>query len=204
MARRRDQVLDAAIEVLGAEGSRRLTYQAVDTAAGVPTGTTSNYFRNRAALIDGIVDHLQTLERREWEAFAADADPSDQGELADALAAFVRHATGPARARTAARFALFLESSARPELRAPLARGRKAVLAWSAEWVRRFGSRAPERHSRILLDHLDGAVLHQLAFPDDDFDPTADIREVLSGLLSGATGESMTGSTGGSLSGSLD
>ncbi|UQA92384.1 TetR/AcrR family transcriptional regulator [Streptomyces halobius] len=183
MARRRDQVLDAAIEVLGAEGTRRLTYQAVDSAAGVPTGTTSNYFRNRTALIDGIVDHLQALDRREWEAFAADTDPADHGELADAMAAFVRHATGPARARTAARFALFLESSSRPELRAPLARGRAAVLAWSTEWVRRFGSAAPERHSRMLLDHLDGVVLHQLAFPEEDFDPTVDLRELLSGLL---------------------
>ncbi|TJZ54628.1 TetR family transcriptional regulator [Streptomyces piniterrae] len=183
MARRRDQVLDAAVEVLGAEGSRRLTYQAVDTAAGVPSGTTSNYFRNRAALIDGIVDHLQALDRREWEAFAAGTDPADQGELADAMAAFVRQAVGPARARTAARFALFLESSARPELRAPLTRGREAVLAWSAEWVRRFGSRAPERHGRILIDHLDGVVLHQLAFPDEDFDPAGDIGALLSGLL---------------------
>ncbi|MFJ6749060.1 TetR/AcrR family transcriptional regulator [Streptomyces sp. NPDC091266] len=183
MARRREQVLDAALEVLGAEGSRRLTYQAVDAAAGVPTGTTSNYFRNRGALIDGIVDHLQAVEHREWETFAAGTDPADPGELADAMAAFARHATGPGRARTAARFALFLEAAARPELRAPLARGRQAVLAWSAEWVRRFGSRAPERHGRILLDHLDGVVLHQLAFPDDDFNPAPEIRELLAGLL---------------------
>ncbi|MFI9050963.1 TetR/AcrR family transcriptional regulator [Streptomyces sp. NPDC053427] len=183
MARRRDQVLDAAIEVLGAEGLRRLTYQAVDTTAGVPTGTTSNYFRNRTALIDGIVDHLQAVERREWESFAAGTDPADPGELADAMAAFARHATGPARARTAARFALFLESTARPELRAPLARGRQTVLAWGAEWVGRFGSAAPDRHGRILLDHLDGAILHQLAFPDEDFDPAPEIRELLGGLL---------------------
>ncbi|WP_411143806.1 TetR/AcrR family transcriptional regulator [Streptomyces sp. x-80] len=183
MARRRDEVLDAAVEVLGAEGSRRLTYQAVDTAAGVPTGTTSNYFRNRTALIDGIVDHLQSLERRDWESFAAGTDPADPGELAEAMAAFVRHATGPGRARTAARFALFLESSARPELRAPLARGRQTVLAWSAERARRFGSPAPERHGRILLDHLDGVVLHQLSFPAADFDPAPDIRDLLRGLL---------------------
>ncbi|WP_407549137.1 TetR/AcrR family transcriptional regulator [Streptomyces sp. Pv4-95] len=183
MARRREQVLDAAVDVLGAEGSRRLTYQAVDSAARVPTGTTSNYFRNRTALIDGIVDHLQALERREWESFAAGVDPADLGELAEAMAAFARHTTGPGRARTAARFALFLESSARPELRAPLARGRETVLAWSAAWVRRFGSSDPERHGRILLDHLDGVVLHQLAFPDEDFDPAPDIRQLLTGLL---------------------
>ncbi|MFJ9847781.1 TetR/AcrR family transcriptional regulator [Streptomyces sp. NPDC101150] len=183
MARRRDQVLDAAIEVLGAEGLRRLTYQAVDTTAGVPTGTTSNYFRNRTALIDGIVDHLQALDRREWESFAAGTDPGDADELAEAMAAFARHATGPARARTAARFALFLESTARPELRAPLTRGRRTALVWAADRVRGFGSEVPDRHGRILLDHLDGVILHQLAFPDDDFDPAPEIRELLGGLL---------------------
>ncbi|MER6051957.1 TetR family transcriptional regulator, partial [Streptomyces sp. NPDC001793] len=86
LARRREQVLDAAVEVLGAEGARRLTYQAVDRAAGVPTGTTSNYFRNRAALVGGIVEHLTALERREWEALAARPAPAGSAELAAAMA----------------------------------------------------------------------------------------------------------------------
>ncbi len=183
VARRREQVLDAAVEVLGGEGPRRLTYQAVDGAAGVPTGTTSNYFRNRAALIDGIVEHLQMLERRDWEAFTAGVAPAGHAELAAALAAFVRHAVGPARVRTAARFALFLESPGRPELRAPLGRGRQAVLEWSTEWARRCGSSAPERHGRLLLDYVDGVVLHQLAFPEVGFAPEDGIRELVGRLL---------------------
>lgn len=183
MTRRREQVLDAGIEVLGSEGARRLTYQAVDTAAGVPSGTTSNYFRNRAALIDGIVDHLQTLERRDWEDFAARAAPSDAGELADAVTQFLRYATGPERARTAARFALYLESMARPELRPTLTRGREAVVGWGADWLRRFGSPAPRRHCEILFDYMDGVAFHQIAFPAEDFDPGPGIHELLSGLL---------------------
>ncbi|MGW7492334.1 TetR/AcrR family transcriptional regulator [Streptomyces sp. NPDC054786] len=183
MARRREQVLDAGIQVLGSEGARRLTYQAVDTAAGVPSGTTSNYFRNRTALIDGIVDHLQALERRDWEAFAAAAAPADVGELADAVTEFLRYATGPERARTAARFALYLESSARPELRPTLTRGRETVVGWGAEWLQRFGSTAPRRHCEILFDYMDGVAFHQLAFPTKDFDPGPGIRELLGGLL---------------------
>lgn len=184
MARRREQVLDAGLQVLGSEGARRLTYQAVDAAAGVPSGTTSNYFRNRVALIDGIVDHLQTLERRDWESFAAEAAPADVGELADAVTEFLRYATGPERARTAARFALYLESMARPELRPTLTRGREAVIDWGAERLRRFGSPEPRRHCEILFDYMDGVVFHQLAFPVEDFDPGAGIRELLTGLLS--------------------
>ncbi|MFI6768870.1 TetR/AcrR family transcriptional regulator [Streptomyces sp. NPDC050355] len=187
MARRREQVLDAAIQVLGGEGARRLTYQAVDAAAGVPTGTTSNYFRNRAALIDGLVDHLQALERRDWEAFAAEVAPADIGELADAVSRFLRYATGPEQARTAARFALYLESTARPELRPALTRGREGVVDWGADWLERFGSPIPRRHCEILFDYMDGVVFHQLAFPVPDFDPGPGIRELLGRLLDRAT-----------------
>ncbi|MFB6439741.1 TetR/AcrR family transcriptional regulator [Streptomyces sp. NPDC056411] len=187
MARRREQVLEAAIGVLGSEGARRLTYQAVDAAAGVPPGTASNYFRNRTALIDGILDHLQARERHDWERFAAGAAPADAGELADAVARFLRYATGPARARTAARFALYLESMTRPELRPTLTRGREAVLDWGTEWLRRFGSPAPRRHCEVLCDYLDGVVLHQLSFPDEEFDPGPGIRGLLGGLLGRAT-----------------
>ncbi|MFH8682169.1 TetR/AcrR family transcriptional regulator [Streptomyces lydicus] len=183
MARRREQVLDAALEVLGSEGARRLTYQAVDTAAGVPSGTTSNYFRNRAALVDGLVDHLLTLEHHDWERVTAGAAPTDVGELADEVTRFLRHATGPARARTAARFALRLESTARPELRAALARGREAATARGTEWLRHLGSATPRRHCEILLDHLDGAAFRQLTFPADDFDPRPGIHGLLNGLL---------------------
>ncbi len=186
VARRRAEVLDAAIEVLGAAGSRGLTYQAVDAAAGVPSGTTSNYFRNRAALIDGIAGHLEALERHDWDEFARQAAPAGVPELAAAVTRFVRYATGPARARTAARYALLLEASARPELRPPLARGREAVAGWSAEWLRRFGSPAPRRHCGILLDYLDGVMFHQLTFPVEDFDPGPGIAELLAGLLGSA------------------
>lgn len=176
------------MEVLGGEGARGLTYQAVDRAAEVPTGTTSNYFRNRAALLGGIVEHLLALERREWEAFTGGPPPAGPGELAEALAGLARHAAGPGRARTAARFALLLESAVRPELRAPLARARQAVLERSTEWVRRLGSAAPERHGRILVDHLEGVVMRQLAFPGGAFDPAEEMQSLVGGLLGGAPG----------------
>ena len=48
---RRAALLDAAIEVLAREGSRGLTFRAVDTEAQVPTGTATNYFRNRDDLL---------------------------------------------------------------------------------------------------------------------------------------------------------
>ena len=44
------QVADAAIAVLADHGGRGLTHRAVDQAAGLAPGTTSNYARTREAL----------------------------------------------------------------------------------------------------------------------------------------------------------
>src|SRR5690242_19228544 len=51
---RRAALIDAAIEVLAREGTRGLTFRAVDAQAAVPTGTASNYFANRDDLMTQI------------------------------------------------------------------------------------------------------------------------------------------------------
>jgi DNA-binding transcriptional regulator YbjK len=176
-------VLDAAIRVLGTAGTRGLSHRAVDASAGVPEGTTSNYFRSRDALIGGIVERLVALDRIGWEALAAQVRPTTAAELAEAVAGFVRYATGPDRDRTAARHALFLEATVRPQLRAPLAAGRAEIGSWANGWLARFGSTDPSTHSRVLLDYLDGVILHRLSFAGTATDPLPDIRTVIRALL---------------------
>ncbi|MFJ8076796.1 TetR/AcrR family transcriptional regulator [Streptomyces sp. NPDC096176] len=179
MAGRRDEVLNAAIAVLAAGGLRRLTYQAVDGAAGVPAGTTSNHFRNRDALVDGVVAHLEKLDRRDWESFAGRAAPHGIDELAAALARMVEHLVGPARDRTSARYALLLEGLARPSVRVPLVRGRESLVRWGAEWLAASGSPDPEGHCRVLFDLLEGMMFHQVTLPDESFRPERAIRTAL-------------------------
>lgn len=183
---RRDRVLDAAITVLGTQGRRQLTHRAVDAAAGVAPGTTSNYFRTADALIDGVAQRLEALDRADWEAIAGRVPAEGTDELAQALAGYLRHALGPARARTAARFALFLEAAARPELRPSVGRTRAMVVEWGARWVSRLGSPAPASHTRLLLDYLDGVILHELAAPDPELDPLPALRDLLRRLAAGA------------------
>jgi DNA-binding transcriptional regulator YbjK len=179
-ARRRDQVLDAAVDVLGTDGIRRLTYMAIDNRAGVPQGTTSNYFRTRDSLIDGIVDHIEALDRAEIGQLALAADGVDG--LAETLAGFVRHALGPGRPRIVARYALFLETLARPDLRDSLTRSREALVVRGGDWLRAAGSADAAADARIVLDFLDGVILHQIAMPMPDFDPLPGIFAVLRGL----------------------
>ena len=183
MAGRREQVVDAAILVLSTDGARGLTYAAVDSMAKAPAGTTSNHFRNRAVLLDGVVEHLVELDRRDWEAFAGRLRPTTTAELAAAMTGFTRHAVGPGRARSTARYNLFLEAISRPELARPLARGRATIVEWGSSWLAELGSATPEVHCRRLADYLDGVILHQLAFPSVDFDPAPGIQDFLAAVL---------------------
>jgi DNA-binding transcriptional regulator YbjK len=183
MPTRREEILDAAIAVLGEQGPRRITHRAVDTAAGVPAGSTSNYFRTRDALIDGVVDRFADRERAVWERIAAVVGPATTGELAAALAMFALDATGPQRTLTLARFAIFVEAARHPRLQRRLADTGDRIRAWGAQWLRAVGSRDPDRDTRIVLDQLDGLILHQLAFPDPAFDPAGRLAVLIDAVV---------------------
>ncbi|WKN56032.1 TetR family transcriptional regulator [Rhodococcus opacus] len=181
MADKREQVLDAAIALLGTKGVRALTHRGVDELAGMPQGSTSNYFRSRGALLEGIVTRLVERDREDWQKFAQ-LRPAGTDALVEALVAFVSFSTGPDRVRTSARYALFVEASVTPGLDAKIGSARRALVEWGAEMLELVGSRNPASDAVVVTDYLDGVILHQLTVPDLDFDPTAGITAVLGAL----------------------
>jgi DNA-binding transcriptional regulator YbjK len=82
MATRREQLLDAAITVLGERGIHALTHRAVDAQAGLPAGSASNHFRTRDALLDGVMDRFIAREQALWEELAMRMYPTTPHELA--------------------------------------------------------------------------------------------------------------------------
>lgn len=91
---RRAMVCDAALHILGRDGPRPLTHRAVDREAGLPLGTTSNYFPTRAALFVGMTARLfsalsPSAERlEELEKLAqADAGPAYVSYIVERLLA---------------------------------------------------------------------------------------------------------------------
>ena len=70
MSNRRDELLDAAICVLGEPGMYGLTHRAVDAAAGLPPGSAANYFRTRDALLNAVVERFAARERANWDDIA--------------------------------------------------------------------------------------------------------------------------------------
>ncbi|MDG4832483.1 TetR/AcrR family transcriptional regulator [Solwaraspora sp. WMMD1047] len=187
---RQEELADAAIRVLGRRGLRQLTHRAVDAEAALPAGSTSNRYRTRDALLRAVVERLAVLDRADWAQLAPPGGPSASpggsrpvAGLVPALVDFVRLALADGRDRTMARYALSLEAAVNPELAAELARGSAEIRSWATPWLRAAGSTDPDLHCRLMLDYLDGVLLHQLAYRDPDFDPRPGIETILRALL---------------------
>ncbi|GIM95534.1 TetR/AcrR family transcriptional regulator [Paractinoplanes toevensis] len=178
MPSRQEVLLDAAITVLGSEGSRRLTHRAVDAAAGLPSGSASNYFKTREALVNAMAARFVAREQATWAALTALVTPRTPAELVVALAAFVRRAVGPDRVLTVARYGLFVEAALHPEAHQALAESAREIRRFGAQWLRAVGMPDPEEMCELILDQMDGMILHQLAYPD----PTLDVERRLAFL----------------------
>jgi AcrR family transcriptional regulator len=180
---RREDLLDAAIELLAERGVHGVTHRAIDTAAGVPAGSTSNYFRTREALLVAIVERFAVRERAALEQILTMRTPTTPDELSAALAESAQLSTGPLRALTLARYAMLVESAVNPAIQAPLA----AIGAGQGEhfqrWLKAAGSTDPGRDVSIISNHLTGLVLHQVALPADDFDPLASLTALVRALM---------------------
>src|SRR5215213_6045754 len=159
MAERRTDLLDAAIAVLGERGMHGLTHRAVDAAAGLPAGSTSNHFRTRDALLNAVVERFAARERANWEDIAAELCPTTPLELAQVAAAFARDSAGPQRSLTLARYAILVEAAIHPALRERLLATGSRVRAWFTTWLRVVGSTDPERDAPIIMNHFTGLVL---------------------------------------------
>ena len=89
---------------------------------------------------------------------------------------------GPDRVRTAARFALFLEAANDVTLQVPLARARADLVEWASTLIAGF---APGQDAVLLMDYVEGVILHQLSVPAIEFDPRPGIERIVSALLRG-------------------
>ncbi|WP_436496055.1 TetR/AcrR family transcriptional regulator [Actinokineospora sp. HUAS TT18] len=152
---RKTLLADAAIDVVGEEGLRGLTHRAVDTRAGLPSGTCSYHFSTRRALIAAVLDRIAALDRADIDQMLAgrDLEPSVVVEAATAVLAIW---LGSARVRSRARFLLMLDPQSTrlvESTRAELAAGFHALATAFAGDAERGG---------LLVALVDGLVVDEL------------------------------------------
>lgn len=181
---RRRLLADAGLGVLAREGARGLTHRAIDEAAGVPVGTTSNYFRTREALIAGLVDRIaERLAPAPEDARRLATQPPSRALFAEYLRDIVRRLSTE-RDVTLALFELRLASARRPELAAVLTRWQREAFEGDVAFNAAAGLPGGRREVALFHYAVDGLLLDRLTHPLDPDTPTDDIIDALvDGLL---------------------
>ncbi|YCK34962.1 TetR/AcrR family transcriptional regulator [Actinomadura sp. ATCC 39365] len=182
--KRADAVADTAITLLAERGMRGLTHRAVDEAAGLPPGSTSNLARTRAALLELTLSRLTELEMKAM-AIAYEPVPLTLDDLPARLAEAVRVQLDDRR-RTLARYELALEATRRPELREIYNRAGRHFRDPAPAMLAALGSKDPVRHARQLVAFGEGLMFDAIAGAGSVptvAELTLALRDLLAGML---------------------
>ncbi|MFF7449534.1 MULTISPECIES: TetR/AcrR family transcriptional regulator [unclassified Streptomyces] len=187
-AHRADLVADTALALLAERGMRGLTHRAVDEAAELPQGSTSNLARTRQALLELAVRRLADREAKVLGLHAMPEPGTDLDVVAHALALATHRALTHHRDLTLARYELALEATRRPELRAYFDATGARFRDQLSVLVTAMGSTAPERHVLSLVAWADGLMFSCVAGSFGNRVPGLDevragLRELLDGML---------------------
>lgn len=182
---RRAALTDAGIRVLAEEGARGLTHRAVDAVAGVPRGTTSNYFAKRDDLVAALVDRIAT-RLTPVPGTVPDAHPDEA-----LVEAYVRDVVRRLRTDPHVPLALFelrLEAARRPSVAAALGTWRQQAFADDVAFNAQAG--LPGGRTDIALLHfaIDGFMLDRLTVPlETGLDDETIIHELVQRILGRTT-----------------
>ncbi|MEU4562701.1 TetR family transcriptional regulator C-terminal domain-containing protein [Actinoplanes sp. NPDC023936] len=185
---RHQLVADAALDVLAEHGSRGLTHRAVDTAAGLPAGSTSYYYRSRAALLSACVERLVDHDHQELDTLAPMISAADPDALAASLTEVLRHWLTTGRRRHLARYELTLESVRRPDVAGQLHRSGDSLRRRVAAILAGLGVTDPPRQARWLVACIDGILFDNIAGarandPIDEPELRAAVRGLVDAVL---------------------
>jgi Tetracyclin repressor-like, C-terminal domain len=194
-------VADAAITVLADHGARGLTHRAVDQAAGLPPGTTSNYARTREALLTLTLTRIAELDAAEGaglygtgisgSGMPGSGMPGSE-RLTDGVARMLyRTITDDgARQRFLARLELAFEATRRPELRAAYDEMGRGFRTEAARLLGAAGSARPERDAWTLIAWVEGTAFYALAGAGGSAVPSlAELRAQVTALLASLCGD---------------
>lgn len=155
MPDRRTQLAEAALEVVAREGLRGLTHRAVDAAAEVPVGTTSNYFRSRAALLAAVSVRMAERDLELVRALGGGA-PETLDQFSDGLAGTVLTLVHDHADLTRVRLTLSLDQpDTVTEPHARMTADVERVLA-------ALGVEDAQARAVAVADYCDGLMLHAL------------------------------------------
>jgi TetR/AcrR family transcriptional regulator, regulator of biofilm formation and stress response len=153
---RREQILEAALRVIGRSGREAVTHRAVAEEAGVPLGSTTYYFDSRDDLLAQALEHVAGEAVRRYARLAEELrSVTSPEELADGL---LGELVAAAEDRTAyiAEYELWLEAGRRPELREAAESWCDAEQHAVAGAMESLGSSDPATDASLVVATIDG------------------------------------------------
>ena len=152
----------------GSKGLGAVTYRSVEDAAGLPRGTTSNFYSSRAALIEAMIRRQLDIERDlARELLVALASRDRDAQLRDATERIVEW-VDTAPAFSLAHYELMLAGARLPDLSQPIAEVAEEIWQLLAPVAKAAGSSQPHRDARKLFALIDGVLLDRLTHPGQD------------------------------------
>lgn len=175
---RRIQILDTAIGILADTGVGGLTHRQIDDRAGLPSGTTSNYFRTRQALLEATASRTVDLHWHRVEAVRAAIGSLTREGVKALMTRMLSDPDEQFRRYTLARFELFMEGTRRPELQ-PLLKDLQAAAVKTATLIIEAAGFTPTAQQMDELSPLlNGYVFSALTIPGAN-DPAGVVDRLL-------------------------
>ncbi|HEX4700949.1 MAG TPA: TetR/AcrR family transcriptional regulator [Pseudonocardiaceae bacterium] len=168
---RRPLLADAAITILARDGGRGLTHRAVDREAGVPQGTTKNYYPSRQTILQAAANRMAEQHRAAVD-HLRDTTPATvtPHQLRLLYPALIRRAVHGDPTQTLAMFELYLEAVRQPAIRAALAAMATANATAAVELHHAAGIASDTTTTGLLDACILGVMAAQLALPPETLD----------------------------------
>lgn len=163
---RRTALVDAAIDVLAHEGARGLTFRAVDARAGVPLGTSSNYFASRDDLFMQAASRISSRMTPDAAKVEHAMRPEPSRELVVSLMRWLVQRMTDDRAGYLAMLELRLEATRRPALRARLTETVRAEFDRNHSFYQDAELPGDTHTFLALYLAMTGLLLEHLTLPD--------------------------------------
>ena len=180
---RREQILEAALRLIGRSGRQAVTHRAVADEAGVPLGSTTYYFDSRDDLLAQALEYVAAEEIERYGRLGGELRQVRSGrQLADRL---IEELVAAARDRVAytAEYELWLEAGRRPELREAAQNWCDAEQRAVAGALEDLGSSDPAADASLVVAAIDGLGERVLAREEDPAQAAREFRPELRRLI---------------------
>lgn len=191
--RRREELLRAALRVIGERGVGQTTHRAVAEAAGVPPATTTYYFSSIDELLEEALRlfvHEEVSRLAELAARLADTTTTAE-EVAALFAVELLGDDGVgdpmSRTQTTAQFELYLEATRRPALQTVARECVQGYVDVAVAALRATSTPNADVAGPSFVALIDGYALHGLASPAHGVDADG-LRTALAALWAGWAG----------------